>query len=198
MQTIRYAKELGLTGITCGMTLTVDNFDRIQEVAQKVESLGCEFSCFFAEKSEYFGNKQGNRAFSAQQLNTISGQLEKFRHHYFMDNLRLQISGTAKRTLPCYSGYTSYVINPYGDILPCILAEDSFGNIRQGLFMDIVSSDSSWQIRKKLKTCKCWCQCEVSTSAIVMPFDVLKWFLKSKDKKKIANAFNKKILLNRL
>lgn len=198
IQTIRYANELGLTGITCGMTLTTDNFDKILEVAQKVESLGCEFSCFFVEKSEYFGNKQGNRGFSAQQLNTISGQLEKFRHHYFMDNLRIQISGLAKRTLPCFSGYTSYVINPYGDILPCILAQDSFGNIKQGLFKDIVSSDDAWQIRKKLKNCKCWCQCEVSTSAMVWPFDVLKWFLKNKNKVEIIGFLNKKTLIGRL
>ena len=198
VRTIEYAKELGITGITCGMTLTSRNYDQISKVAKRVESLGCEFSCFLPEKSEYFGNEDRNYEITREQLNVIAEELEDFSCHYFMDNLRLQILGKAKRTLPCYSGYTSYVIDPYGEVHPCILRGESFGNIRDGLLEDTISSKRAWELRKKLKSCSCWCQCEVSSSAIVAPFDVLKWFSRNKNKKMVLETINKKILLNRL
>ena len=196
--TIRYAKELGITGITCGMTLTPANFDKIKEVAAKVESLGCEFSCFLAENSDYFGTVDGKNKLNRRQLDAIAGQLKDFSYHYFMDNLRLQISGKAKRTLPCYSGYTSYVIDPYGDLRPCILRDESFGNIKDALLRDMVDLGTSWMLRQKLQSCKCWCECEVSSSAIVAPLDVVKWLLKSKNKPAILKSFNKKTLIKRL
>lgn len=198
LTTIRYAKELGISGITCGMTLSVKNFDKIKEVARQVESLGCEFSCFLTEASDYFGNVDNAARLSKEQLSVIAKQLEDFRYHYFMDNLRLQIAGKKKRNLPCYSGYTSYVIDPYGGIFPCILRQDSFGNIRDDDFKDIVNSNASWELRARLKKCTCWCQCEVSSSAVVAPFDVVRWFLKNKNKVEVLKALNKKTLIQRL
>ncbi len=198
LTTIRYAKELGLSGITCGMTLNVKNFDKIKEVAKQVESLGCEFSCFLTEVSDYFGNLDTANKLSKEQLSVIAKELEDFRYHYFMDNLRLQITGKRKRNLPCYSGYTSYVIDPYGGIFPCILRQDSFGNIKDGDFKDIVNSKAAWELRAHLNKCTCWCQCEVSSSAVVAPFDVVRWFLKNKSKVEVLKALNKKTLIQRL
>lgn len=198
VRTIEYASELGITGITCGMTLTSKNFDKIKEVSRKVESLGCEFSCFLPESSEYFGNLNNKNQLTKKELDIIAEELKDFSYHYFMDNLRLQITGKSSRTLPCYSGYTSYVINPYGEILPCILIEENFGNIKDGLFKDIINSEKAWGLRKKLEKCKCWCECEVSSSAIISPFDVVKWFLMNKNKTEILKTLNKKTLFKRL
>lgn len=198
VRTIEYAKELGIKGITCGMTLTSKNFDKIKEVSRKVESLGCEFSCFLPESSEYFGNLNNKNQLTKKELDIIAEELKDFSYHYFMDNLRLQITGKSSRTLPCYSGYTSYVIDPYGEILPCILIEESFGNIKDGLFKDIINSEKAWGLRKKLEKCECWCQCEVSSSAVAAPLDVFRWFIASRNKKTILNILNKKTLLNRL
>lgn len=198
VRTIEYATELGITGITCGMTLTSKNFDKIKEVSEKVESLGCEFSCFLPENSEYFGNLNNKNQLTKKELDIIAEELKDFSYHYFMDNLRSQITGRYRRTLPCYSGYTSYVINPYGEILPCILIEENFGNIKDGLFKDIINSEKAWGLRKKLEKCKCWCECEVSSSAIISPFDVVKWFLMNKNKTEILKTLNKKTLFKRL
>lgn len=198
IRTIGYAKELGITGITCGMTLTSKNFDKIKEVASLVNSLGCEFSCFLPETSGYFGNIDNNSYLTNQQLDTITEELKDFSYHYFMDNLKSQIVGKTKRTLPCYSGYTSYVIDPYGEILPCILRSESFGNIKEGLLKDTLDSDRAWRLRGKIKNCTCWCECEVSSSAIVAPFDVIRWFLRKKNKTEIINTLNKKTLIKRL
>ena len=198
LATIGYAQELGITGITCGMTLTPANFNKIREVAKQVEALGCEFSCFLAENCEYFGNPDEKKQFAPEQRKVIAEQLRDFPYHYFMDNLRRQISGESKRRLPCYSGYTSYVIDPYGDVHPCILRNEAFGNIKDKAFGDMAIDRQAWELRKKLKGCKCWCECEVSSSAIVAPWDVARWLLKSRDKITILKSLNKKTLLNRL
>lgn len=198
LTTIRYAKELGISGITCGMTLTPVNFNKIGEVAKQVEALGCEFSCFMAENCEYFGNPDEKKQFTDEQLRVIAGQLKDFEYHYFMDNLRRQITGESKRALPCYSGYTSYVIDPYGDVHPCILRNEVFGNIKDMAFRDMLIGRQAWELRNKLNGCKCWCECEVSSSAIVAPWDVARWILKSRNKMAILKSLNKKTLLNRL
>lgn len=196
--TIRYAQELGITGITCGMTLTTGNFDKIKEVAATVESLGCEFSCFLAENSEYFGNVGKENRLSRKQLDIIAEQLKDFNYHYFMDNLRLQIAGKRRRSLPCYSGYTSYVIDPYGNVHPCILRNESFGNIKDKPLKSIISQDGAWGLREKLQGCTCWCECEVSSSAVTVPLDVMRWLIKSRNKAAILRSLNKKTLLKRL
>jgi MoaA/NifB/PqqE/SkfB family radical SAM enzyme len=115
-----------------------------------------------------------------------------------MDNLRRQITGESERRLPCYSGYTSYVIDPYGEVHPCILRSESFGNVKDKMLKDMVINKRAWELRKKLSSCKCWCECEVSSSAIVAPWDVARWMLKSADKTAILKNLNKKVLLNRL
>ncbi|MDO8748136.1 MAG: radical SAM protein [Candidatus Omnitrophota bacterium] len=198
LTTIQYAKELGISGITCGMTLTPVNFNKIREVAKQVEAMGCEFSCFMAENCEYFGNPDRKKQFTQEQLKVITEELRDFQYHYFMDNLRRQITGESKRALPCYSGYTSYVIDPYGEVHPCILRNEAFGNIKGKAFRDMVINRQAWELRKKLNSCKCWCECEVSSSAIVAPWDVARWILKSRDKMTILRNLNKKTLLNRL
>lgn len=198
LTTIGFARELGISGITCGMTLTPANFNKIREVAKQVEALGCEFSCFLAENCEYFGNPDGKKQFTPEQLRIIAEQLRDFQYHYFMDNLRRQIAGESKRALPCYSGYTSYVIDPYGDVHPCILRNESFGNIKDKALKDMVTNNRAWKMRRKLNSCKCWCECEVSSSAIVAPWDVARWLLKSRGKKSILRNLNRKTLLSRL
>ncbi len=198
VRTIGYAKELGISGITCGMTLTKENFQEIRQVAEKVNQLGCEFSCFLPENSRYFGNIDGDYQLSQAQIISVAESLKSFSSHYFMDNLRRQISGQAERTLPCYSGYTSYVIDPYGDIFPCILRAESFGNIKDGSFKELVADKQAWELRRKIESCSCWCECEVSSSAIVMPLDVVRWFVNRQNKKEVIDSFNKKILIKRL
>ncbi|MBI4041385.1 MAG: radical SAM protein [Deltaproteobacteria bacterium] len=190
-RTIRYAKELGVKSITCGMTLTKENYHQIPEVKEYVESMGCEFSCFLAETSDYFYNSTSQYALNAQDLQKISQLLEPMDYHYFMSNLRLRIMGKRRSSLPCYAGYMQIVIDPYGNIKPCILRpqgtegdEDVMGNIKQQSLYEILYNHKSNALRRKIEKCRCWCQCEVSTSAIIDPVDTVKWFARHSSQKK--------------
>ena len=108
------------------------------------------------------------------------------------------MQGKRKRELPCYSGFTSLVIDPYGNVKPCILKtkginDDIFGNIKTSPLRAILTSSKAQVIRNHVKKCSCWCQCEVSSSAIFAPFDVMKWFVFYCPDKKgfIAHILNK-------
>jgi Fe-coproporphyrin III synthase len=189
--TVRYAKELGISRITTGMTINQINFSYIPETYQISKDIGTEFSCFLAEASDYFNNQGINYQINTTQKQTVIENLKKFKYDYFMDNLRRQLEGKRKRTLPCYSGYSSLVLDPYGNIMPCILINKPFGNIKAvDDLKAMIVKKSTKDVRESLKKCHCWCQCEVSSSAFVDPIDVARWFIfDCKDKK----GFLKKI-----
>ncbi|MFA4842511.1 MAG: radical SAM protein [Candidatus Omnitrophota bacterium] len=183
-ETIKLAQKLGIKSITAGMTLNRYNYKEIKKVKDYVESLGVEFSCFLPEVSGYFQNV-GVKDFQLtdEELYDVAKELKDCcGYHYYMDNLRLQIEGKRKRRLPCFSGFTSLVIDPYGNVKPCVLTvsgiEDSiFGNIRNQPLKAMLTSTHAANIRKKIKKCSCWCQCEVSSSVISYPFDILQWLI---------------------
>jgi MoaA/NifB/PqqE/SkfB family radical SAM enzyme len=178
IQTIRYAKELGIKRITSGMTITNENFHYILDVEEICEELETEFSCFLAERGDYFNNETRIFPLNDSQKKVVSNSLRHFQYDYYMDNLKLQLEGKRKICLPCYSGYTSLVIDPYGNIKPCILKDNSFGNIKTDLdFRELMLSQEAERLKSGLRKCVCWCQCEVSASAFVDPLDVIWWLV---------------------
>lgn len=201
-QTINYAKQLGIKNITCGMTLNKLNYKDINQIRDYVQALGAEFSCFSAEVSEYFNNDliKDNLSLDEEELREVIRQLSACcGYHYFMDNLRLQLEGKRKRLLPCFSGFTSLVIDPYGNVKPCVIRvkgieEETFGNLKNSLLRDMLTSLKAKRIKEKIKECSCWCQCEVSSSCLVAPFDIARWFLfYCRDKKGfLLHILNKK------
>lgn len=184
VQTIKYAQKSGIANITAGMTLNRYNYAQIRQVKEYVESLGVEFSCFPIEIANYFDNEAAaDFQLDKEQWDQVIGQLKECcGYHYYMDNLRLQLERKQPRRLPCFSGFTSLVIDPYGNVKPCVLKvkgadNDVFGNIKQASLKEMLTSRAAREIREKIKKCSCWCQCEVSSSAVVCPVDVLKWLI---------------------
>ncbi len=196
--TIKALQDLGIKRITCGMTITTQNYRYIKQVSEKVRELGCEFSCFPIDLSGFYNNRAITKevySFSDEIKDQIIRSLDDFRYHYYTDNLRQMLMDNKARSLPCYSGYTSLVLDAYGYVKPCILLDEVFGNIRSGKSLkDILYGEKSKQIRNKVSKCSCWNQCEVSTSAEVEVFDVLRWFLRAGNKKAILkDILEKKI-----
>jgi len=193
LSTIKYAKELGIESITVGMTLTSYNYHEILDVYRIAEKYHCEFSCFPAEAGTRYSNIGESYEFSEEEKKKVVEELKEFGYHYYMDNLRLFWEGKKKRrTLPCYSGYTSLDLDPYGNVRPCVLLPDVFGNVKEEPLRKMLYSQKAKRIKKKIKRCSCWCQCEVSSSAVVDPFDVLRWFLTSANKKRFIQEMSKK------
>lgn len=73
--------------------------------------------------------------------------------------------------LPCYSSWSSFFIDPYGDVKPCMVI-DSFGNLREydlNLKELIKSSGSIKEVQKAIidgKCPNCWTPCEAFQTII--------------------------------
>jgi MoaA/NifB/PqqE/SkfB family radical SAM enzyme len=197
LKTIKEAHELGVKRITTGMTLSCINYNQISKVKGIAEGLDTEFSCFLADEGDYFDNLGGGSGALTQEMKkSIINDLKQFSHNYYMDNLRRQMEGE-KRKLPCYSGFTSFVIDPYGELRPCIILPDSFGNLKDNRMEDLLKTEKARQIRDKVKGCTCWNQCEASTSALVDVFDVMRWFLRSGNRRKFLKEVREKDIVTR-
>lgn len=192
LKTIEYARGLDMGWISTGMTITPWNYKEVLKVRHLAEKYGCEFSCFLPDSSDYFGNKGKSYELSEEAKGVVIEELKEFSYHYYMDNLKLQLEGKRRRALPCYSGYTSLVLDPWGNVLPCVLRSETFGNIRERPLKEILYSPKARRIKERIKNCTCWSQCEVSTSASVDPFDVWRWFLRCSDKREFLRKLETK------
>jgi len=181
VKTIKGVQELGVKNISCGMTISSKNYKQILKTQKYVEDkLNCRFTCFLSDESDYYFDNIGkNQILDKKQTAAVIRQLKNYEGGYYLDNLRQMMEKGKRRTLPCYSGYTSIVIDPFGEVMPCVLKSWKFGNIKTQRLKEMMSSQNAIQIRKKIDGCICFSQCEVSSSAVVDVFDVLRWFLTS-------------------
>lgn len=178
VESIRIAKSLGIKRITTGMTVSNANVDQISKVKELSEELGTEFSCLAAEESNYFQNQGIHVELTPENRNLLIAYLEKYgAYHYYMDGLRHRLQSGHKRRLRCYSGQTSLVWDPYGNVKICILRSDSFGNLNDRPLQEMLTAPLGVQLRESVKKCDCWCQCEVSSSAVIDPWDVVRWWV---------------------
>ena len=187
LATLKGALELGFC-VTSGMTLSGLNYDRIDETARLLGSLGVDFSCNLMESGANFHHSQRDSGLLPHQARAVKDSLEAFPHHYYMDQVRRSLEGQ-KRSLPCYSGLVSYFLHPDGGLNLCNLVSDPLGNILETPFGQAAGSPEAWALREKYAGCTCWSQCEVKNSAAAAPWHVLKWLLGNPRKGKVIRHY---------
>ena len=189
LATIKGAQELGFV-VNSGMTISQHNYHQVHELADLLEGMGVDFSCNLQESGANFNLNQP-QDLTRQQADQVAQSLARFPHHFYMDNLRRMMQG-AKRTLPCYSGFSSYFVTPSGQVLPCNLIFQTMGELREQSFARIAASERAWKIRRSLKNCTCWSQCEVKNAATSAPFSVFKWWLANPRRMEFVRHYQKR------
>jgi len=79
-------------------------------------------------------------------------------------------------------GYESFFLDPYGEIRPCNVMEETMGNLRERSFDEIWNGSEAERIRDRVRNCKenCWMigsVGEMMKKNVAIP---VKWILKSK------------------
>jgi radical SAM protein with 4Fe4S-binding SPASM domain len=78
-----------------------------------------------------------------------------------------------KRCIPCYAGRLNVVIKENGDVYPCELLTESFGNIRDYEYDvgKIIRSDKAGQILNSIRNNHCYCthECYYMTNILFNP-----------------------------
>lgn len=101
----------------------------------------------------------GIRSDRDKARSTISRVIQSFRLRYY--DLVVQELHEKRQVIPCYAGYASCQITPYGDVWPCcVLGYDKImGNLRQAdyNFKKIWFSREANNIRKYIRGGNCYC-----------------------------------------
>jgi len=74
------------------------------------------------------------------------------------------IKNRGLRRLECTAGLSSFFLDPYGDVYPCLFIENPLGNVRSQILKEILGSKISKVVRSRIGRgdCPgCWVECEV-------------------------------------
>jgi MoaA/NifB/PqqE/SkfB family radical SAM enzyme len=79
-------------------------------------------------------------------------------------------------------GHESFFLDPYGEIRPCNVMEETMGNLKERSFDEIWNGFEAERIRDKVRSCKenCWMignVGEIMKKNIITP---IKWIIKRK------------------
>lgn len=193
MATIRGVLDLGFP-LTTGMTVSPSNIDQIEPLADLMDRMGVDFSFNLPETGQNFHNTGTGTALTQEQVRKLVQVLERYPHHYYMDNLRYILLGR-RRSLPCYAGVASYFLKPDGDLAVCNLKGASLGNLRTSTLSEVINGDEAKQKRHELARCSCWSQCEVKYSASCAPVSQIWWFLMHRSRRQVLARYGRRLLL---
>lgn len=96
-------------------------------------------------------------------MNSIIKAKEKVQKDIILD-----VAKNDKFSTYCSAGNLSYVIMENGDVKPCEILDNKYGNIKKEKIEDIINSKSSKENRNWIKKTKCRCtyECANSTNAL--------------------------------
>jgi len=164
--------------LSVGMTIIQENLGEMTEVSEMAWNHGADFSFRPVNVSDvYYRNKEE----APPMPNAIDQLLSNVhvickalvaRHGLRKSLTTLQYTQGAvdyirdggRRRLRCTAGLSSFFLDPYGDVYPCLFIENPLGNVRSQILKEILSSRISKVIRSRIGRGDypgCWVECEV-------------------------------------
>lgn len=183
-------RRMGIKDIGFGITVSDPNAKDLIELYWLAKFMKMEFATAAIHNSYYFhkyDNKFERPDIAINEYKTLIKELLKsykikdwFRA-YFNYGLINYIKGNP-RLLPCEMGYDSFFLDPYGEILPCNVMEESMGNLKAQEFDEIWNSKKAYEIREKVKNCprNCWMIGSVSQQMKKYIWKPASWIFKHK------------------
>lgn len=166
LRTLLKLMEMGVKDIGFAITVSDRNAKDLMELFALAEGLGLEFATAATHNSFYF-HKADNRFEDQEMIIREFGKLIraflrswKIKHWYrayFNYGLTRFVRGHP-RILPCTAGTDMFFLDPYAEVYPCNVMEESMGNLREQTFEEIWSGERARQVREKVRTCprNCW------------------------------------------
>ncbi len=190
LRTLLQLHREGIKDIGFGITVSDRNANDLMELYELAEWLGVEFATAVLHNGYYFHKydnlitKPNDVICAFEQL--IQRQLKHKRpknwfRAYFNYGIINRVKGNP-RLLPCRMGEDIFVVDPWGDVKPCNVLDETIGNIKDQPFDEIWSSPRAEEVRQLTRNCKheCWM---VGSAAPAMKRDILvpiKWIIKNK------------------
>lgn len=191
--------HLGIKDIGFGITISDKNAKDMIYLYRLARMMNIEFATAAIHNSFYF-HKYDNRfeypEVAIEELEKLvnellcSKKIKDWFRAYFNFGLINYIKGNP-RLLPCEMGHDSFFLDPYGEILPCNVMNESMGNLTKSSFEDIWNSGEAHKIREMVRKCNknCWMMGSVGQQMLKYKYisKVLKWIIINKVLKKHYN-----------
>ncbi|MBI2138429.1 radical SAM protein [Candidatus Woesearchaeota archaeon] len=170
--------------LTIGISNTIskDNINEILKVYAIAKGLGVVFSTRLAQSSAIYYNNISNKIFVDEsdipKLKGIFDVLIKdnpknlfFR--YYRDRY---LDHPEKQPIPCFSGFNSFYIDPYGILYPCIMLSQKLGSLKEHTFRELLDMDQAKKIQDGIAKgkCSCWTDCEAINTIYSQPMQLVK------------------------
>lgn len=183
-------RAAGVKDIGFSTTMSDRNIDDVLELYELAEAAGWEFATSCTHNSYYFhkfDNQITQTDHAVETLHELSRRLLKTRRPknwfraWFNMGLANRIQGGG-RLLPCNAASDVFFVDPFGEVRPCNVMEESLGSLKQKSFDEIWSSPEAEAVRAKVAGCDagCWM---IGTVAPAMHRDLkvpAKWVMKAK------------------
>lgn len=182
--------RMGIKDIGFGITVSDRNAKDLLELYELSRMMGLEFATAAIHNAFYF-HKSDNRFERSEEAvaefkkliheQLRSRKVKEWFRAYFNYGLINFIEGKP-RLLPCNMGHDSFFLDPYGEIYPCNVMQESMGNIRNQTFSEVWNSQNAVAIREKVKECtnNCWMIGSVSQQMKKNLWLPARWILQNK------------------
>ena len=186
LETIRGLKKIGVKDIGICSTFGHGNEDQVEKLYELSKKLNVQFLIIVRHDSFYYN--KANKPFDTEILaNKLNWLIKKYLDSFNIKNYfrayytkgAIDFAKGKKRLMECDAGWTSFYLDPYGDVFPCVVLEKSMGNIKKERLEDIRE-----RINCKLN---CWMPCTVNQQIRKKPSKAMKWILKKKVPKFVRN-----------
>jgi len=190
LRTLLQLKRTGMKDIGFGITVSDRNVKDLLELYELAKGLNVEFATAVVHNGYYFhkfDNEIARKEEISEAFRTLIRELFKTRRvknwfrAYFNHGIINYVNG-GKRLLPCAMGEDIFLCEPWGDIKPCNVLDETMGNIKEADFSTIWNSERAREVRKKARNCgfQCWMIGSVSPAIKKDIWTPIKWILKNK------------------
>ena len=166
-------------GLQLQVTMTVlpCNYAQLQDVKYFADSYGARFDFQIPNITQsYFSNVDCEEArYSSRALREMERHVRRVTKEWHLKpSARFELDGKfnylrggKKQIMPCFSGFRSFMLDPFGNIFPCLVFGEKFGNIRLKSLQEIWMSHRTRCVRRLIAKGKCpgcWLGCEIPLS----------------------------------
>lgn len=191
MHTLETLRKMGHKDIGFSTTVQEANAAELLKLYKLATSMGMEFATMALHNSFYYGKTDNvNSTEVATHVEKLinellkSGSPKKWFRAYYNHGLIYYLLCGRRLPLPCDAGNEIFIMEPNGDILPCIGSREKWvmGNLNRQTWDELWHSPEAEWVRGKVHSCDhpCWMGCSVNAPIRRHPAKPTWWVLKHK------------------
>jgi MoaA/NifB/PqqE/SkfB family radical SAM enzyme len=166
LRTLVELRSMGMKDVGFGITVTDRNVRDLLPLYHLSKLMGMEFATATTHNSYYFhkfDNEIKDKELVIGEFKKLikelleSSRIKDWYRAYFNYGIINFIRGN-KRLLPCEMGCNSFYLDPFGEIRPCNVMEETMGNLKEKSIEEIWQGEEAKRIRRLVANCNhnCW------------------------------------------